>query len=362
MEVSYAHAKEDIAGRINVHTVDLALIDEEHDVNYILLTLKYMCMQYSAIPIVLVRSACSDIEAVVSIMEKSVTSYISYTKTLQQLRAYLLFCLHKYAPRHVRYAHENAQPLKHDKMLIGASNEMRRIRSFIAQSASTNASVMLFGESGTGKNLIAHLIHLNSSRSDNNFQAVNCAAIPDTLAESEFFGSEVGAFTGAIARKGVFTLSHNGTLFLDEVTDLSPFSQSKLLHAIDQQKYIPLGSERECKVDIRFISATNKNIHTLISHQEFRSDLYYRMAILYYTIAPLRERLEDIMPLALHFLHAENSDAYFSIHATDKIISHSWPGNIRELRNCMIRASALSSGNKVRDKDIVFDPNMHTLQ
>lgn len=239
--------------------------------------------------------------------------------------------------------------------IYGKSQAIQQLIVFIQKSARTSAPVLLFGETGTGKDLVAQFIHQLSKKNNHRFVPINCSAIPETLFESEMFGSEAGAFTDAIKREGIFGRAHKGTLFLDEIGDLSLLSQTKILRAIESKTYIPLGSTKERHTDIRIIAATNRDLQSLIKKEKFREDLYYRLAVLMHTITPLRERTEDIPPIAWEMLKKiSHNNKYFTTSAIDKLIAYRWPGNVRELRNCIERVVAMSDNTKISNHEINF--------
>jgi len=237
--------------------------------------------------------------------------------------------------------------------MVGGSGSMRQVYEQIAQVAGTNTSVLIRGESGTGKELIAHAIHYNSPRAKKPFVKVSCAALPDTLIESELFGYEKGAFTGAQARKlGRFELAEGGTLFLDEIGDLNLTTQVKLLRVIQEREFERLGSTETIKIKVRLITATNKDLEKAISEGTFREDLYYRLNVFTIFIPPLRERKPDVMALADYFLekytkeHGKNIKR-ISTPAIDMLMSYHWPGNVRELENAMERAVLICDGTVI---------------
>jgi len=237
--------------------------------------------------------------------------------------------------------------------LIGNSGPIRRVYEQVTQVASTNTTVMLRGESGTGKELIAHAIHYNSTRKNSPFIKVNCAALPETLIESELFGYERGAFTGAHSqKKGRFELAEGGTLFLDEIGDLNASTAVKLLRVLQEKEFDRLGGTRTIKADVRLIVATNKNLEKAIAGGTFREDLYYRLNVFAIFVPPLRERKSDVLLLADHFLE-EYSNRHgkhikrISTPAIDMLMSYHWPGNIRELENAVERAVLVCDGNVV---------------
>jgi two-component system, NtrC family, response regulator AtoC len=252
------------------------------------------------------------------------------------------------AEEHLRLVKEN-RFLKEEKnsRLVAESPEMQRIVQDLEKIARSNASVFITGESGTGKEVLAAEIHRLSNRSAAPFIKVNCAAIPETLVESEFFGHERGAFTGAIAKKtGRFELADKGTLFLDEVTEIPIVLQPKLLRAIQEQEFERVGGMKPIKVNVRFLAASNRSMQEAIETKMLREDLYYRLNVMPIHIPPLRARTEDILPLARHFLEktcAENhkTPKTFSEKAIQKLLKYSWPGNVRELANIIERTVVL---------------------
>lgn len=233
--------------------------------------------------------------------------------------------------------------------IIGESKSMKDTIRLAKSVAPSNSSVMLLGESGTGKELFARAIHMESDRYNGPFVAVNCAAVPDTLLESEFFGYERGAFTGAktTGKQGLFELATNGTLFLDEIGDLPTHLQAKILRAIQEQQIRRIGGENVIPINIRIISATNKNLRTMVEEGTFREDLYYRLNVIPINIPPLRDRKEDILIFAKHFAkdmgkNMGKNDLNFTPEALSELMRHDWPGNVRELQNVIERAVILA--------------------
>ena len=228
--------------------------------------------------------------------------------------------------------------------LIGKSQGMQEIYSKIEQVADSRTTVLITGESGTGKELVAKALHYNSSRRERPFIALNCAALPETLIESELFGHEKGSFTDATARRvGQFELANTGTLFLDEIGDLSPITQAKLLRVIQEREFTRIGGVQSIKVDVRIVAATNKNLDDLVRKGQFREDLYYRINVIALVLPPLRERGEDIPLLAKHFLEKRLDEERrprieFGKEALELLTRYSWPGNVRELENFVEQA------------------------
>ena len=237
--------------------------------------------------------------------------------------------------------------------LIGKSPAMQEIYSKIEQLADTKTTVLITGESGTGKELVARALHYNSARRDRPFIAINSAALPETLIESELFGHEKGSFTDAQARRiGQFELAHGGTLFLDEIGDLSPATQAKLLRVLQEREFTRVGGTQPIKVDVRIITATNKQLDELVKREAFREDLYYRINVVVLHLPPLRDRREDIPLLAQHLL-AKRTEGMsrppqeFTKDALELLTSYSWPGNVRELENVVEQALIWSHGKSI---------------
>ena len=245
--------------------------------------------------------------------------------------------------------------------IIGRSAPLRHMLAQIDAVAETGATVLILGESGVGKELVAREIHRRSQRSDKVMVKANCAAIPDDLFESEFFGHARGAFTGAHAdRIGRFQLADQGTLFLDEVGDIPLHLQSKLLRALQEQEFDRVGEERTRKVDVRVIAATNHDIRTEVAAGRFREDLFYRLSVFPIEVPPLRERADDVIPLALHFLEQNARELKkpklrLTREQGKLLTDYSWPGNIRELQHVIARAAILTSGTKLMLDPALFD-------
>jgi two-component system nitrogen regulation response regulator NtrX len=250
------------------------------------------------------------------------------------------------------------EKVKDKYRLIGESRAIKEIKKLIEDIAPTNGRVLITGENGTGKELVARLIHEKSLRRHKRFAEINCAAIPDELIESELFGYVKGAFTNALKdKKGKFLLADGGTLFLDEIGDMSLKTQAKVLRVIEEQRFEPLGSTESISIDTRIITATNKNLEIEIQRGTFREDLYFRINVIPIYVPPLRERKEDIPLLAKHFLE-EFSEEYgrkpreFTNDAIEKLTRYSWPGNVRELKNLIERLVIIVKGDKITEKDI----------
>jgi transcriptional regulator with PAS, ATPase and Fis domain len=226
---------------------------------------------------------------------------------------------------------------------IVRSDALKRVMHLVEQVASHPAAVLIIGETGTGKEMIAHAIHSHSLRCNKPWIDVNCAAIPEHLVESELFGYEKGAFSGAEAQKiGFFEMADGGTLFLDEVGDLDPKVQVKLLRVLDGAPYYRLGGNKKVSVNVRVVAATNQNMEEMVRSGRFRSDLYHRLAEFKLEIPPLRERPEDLLAIADQILHQHYPESHFTHDAVTGLLSYEWPGNVRELRNAVFRAIMLA--------------------
>ena len=250
--------------------------------------------------------------------------------------------------------------------IVGSGEEMQQVLKKVGQVAASEATVMITGESGTGKELIARCIHRHSHRSDNPFHAVNCAAIPENLIESELFGHEKGSFTGATeAKAGQFELCHNGTLFLDEIGDMQLPTQTKILRAIQEGEIQRVGATKIKKVDVRLLAATHKNLEDMVKQKSFREDLYYRLNVVRISTPALRERMEDLPELVDFMLQRLNKEkgtgtAEISKEAMDLLSKHNWPGNVRELENVLHSASVVSKGKRILTKDLPTSINIES--
>jgi len=263
------------------------------------------------------------------------------------------------AVRHYRLIRENRELAAaivtlRTKDFIGESKAMQQVRALIERVAPLDVSVLIQGETGTGKELVARLVHKASNRASEKFVAVNCAALNESLLESELFGHEKGAFTGAEGRKkGLFELADGGTLFLDEINSMSPALQVKLLRVLQENSFLRVGGQEEVRVDVRVLSASNADLQTEVEAGRFRSDLFYRLKVMDLTLPPLRDRVEDIPELAYYFLRKyaakyEKEISAISHAALRKLVSHDWPGNVRELENCVSRALVMESSSTLQ--------------
>ena len=269
--------------------------------------------------------------------------------------------LHKRLAREINVLKRRARVLGADDGMVGSSQKMLELREMIHQVADSDATILVVGESGTGKELVANMIREHSSRREKPFLKVNCNAINENLLESDLFGYEKGAFTGAAARrKGRFEIVDGGTIFLDEIGDISPRMQSSLLRVLQNGELVRVGGTTPIKVDVRVIAATNVDLAKAVQGDKFRLDLYYRLNIIKITLPSLRERKEDIVELATHFVKHyrvafKKEIDFLPSTVIDKLLEHDWPGNVRELENVMQRAVLTARNNVITDQDLVFD-------
>lgn len=303
---------------------------------------------------VIILTAYGTIDTAVEAMRRGAYTYITKPINRRELLLHIKNGLEKSSlSREVRRLKALVGERYGFENIIGKSRKMQDVMEQVARAAETDSNVCIYGESGTGKELIAKSLHLLSSRKDKPFVAVNCAAIPEGLYEGELFGYEKGAFTGAIRNKrGFFVQAHGGSLFLDEVSEMTESMQVKLLRVLQEKQLYPLGSEKPMAVDIRLLTATNKNLHDEVANGRFREDLFYRIYVIPIHLPPLRERKEDIPLLVDHFLNKFNKKMGkrvkgFSAPALQKLLSYTWPGNVRELENTIEYAVAMAAQDVV---------------
>jgi len=302
--------------------------------------------------VVIMISAFATTETAVEAMKEGAYDYIPKPFNVDEVKETIRNALDRRTLEFEKEALE-AQLKKtyHFGHIVGNSAAMMKIYNAINQVADTRANLLITGESGTGKELIARAIHENSARKDNPLTVIHCGGIPETLMESELFGHRKGAFTGAIDdKKGLFEVSHGGTVFLDEVAELTHSVQVKILRVVQEKAFKPVGETRDVEVDVRIICATNKNLEDEVIAGNFREDLYYRLNVIHIDVPPLRERREDLTALSQHFLEKYAGETGKSIHklssyALDMLARYDFPGNIRELENMIERSVALETTN-----------------
>jgi len=303
-------------------------------------------------PPVVILSARDDISSVVKAVRRGACDYLVKPYELNALIRTLQQAVQE-ASRPKEVPAQAAEEALAE--MVGESEAMLALKAMVKRYASHSASVLITGPSGSGKELVAQALHRLSARRQGPFIALNCAAIPLSLFESELFGSEKGAFTDARLRPGSFELASGGSLFLDEIGEMSLEAQAKLLRVLETKELIRVGGTQTIRVDVRIISATNQDLRKLIAEKRFREDLFYRLSVLPLSLPPLAERKEDIILLALHFLRQKSATQLkLAECARNKLLTHAWPGNIRELRNVMERAIVLAEEGVVRARDIVF--------
>ncbi|HEX2055286.1 MAG TPA: sigma-54 dependent transcriptional regulator [Nitrospiraceae bacterium] len=318
-----------------------------------LAVLQSMRTEDPQIPVIMLTGTKS-VKTAVDAMKLGAADYLSKPFDIEELRIVVDRTLNSQdLEREVRHLRAQIVQRYAFHNLIGKSPSMQEIYAKIEQVADSRTTVLITGESGTGKELVAKAVHYNSSRRDRPFIALNCAALPETLIESELFGHEKGSFTDATARRvGQFELANSGTLFLDEIGDLSATTQAKLLRVLQEREFTRIGGVQSIKVDVRIIAATNKNLDELVRKGLFREDLYYRINVIALYLPPLRERGEDIALLAKHFLakriEEEKRPAQeFSKDALELLTRYPWPGNVREMENIIEQAFIWSKGSTV---------------
>ncbi|MBW1730662.1 MAG: sigma-54-dependent Fis family transcriptional regulator [Deltaproteobacteria bacterium] len=311
-----------------------------------------------AIPVI-IMTAYSSVETAVEALKKGAYDYLTKPLDFDELRLAMERAMdHRKLKEENQFLRQALGRQFHIENIIGRSGAMVRLLETVAQVAPTEATILITGDSGTGKELIASAIHFNSLRKDGPFIKVNCAAITETLLESELFGHEKGAFTGAYRRKeGQFRLAHGGTIFLDEISEMPLSMQVKLLRVLQEREFSRVGGEEVIKVDVRVIAATNKDLTKEIEAGRFREDLYYRLNVVTLHVPPLRERNEDIPILAQHFLKVFSEKNRrnlkgFTPQAMDRMLHYHWPGNVRELMNAVERAVVLSRSEYVDIPDL----------
>ena len=349
-------ANDGVAGieSIKKNKIDLVLCDIKMPKKDGIEVLKFIIKEYSEIPVIMI-SGHGDLETAVESMRMGAFDYISKPPDLNRLLNSVRGAF-KGGLKEIK-AKSVIKKIK-EYNIIGKSPEILKIGSLITKVSKTNAKVLILGPNGSGKELVANQIHLNSPRASSPFVEVNCAAIPAELIESELFGHIKGAFTSAVKDKtGKFEAANGGTLFLDEVGDMSLSAQSKVLRALQEHKIQKVGSERDLVVDVRIIAATNKNLKNEIKDGKFREDLYHRLAVIEMNVPPLNERRSDIPLLSDYFLTQiamENSDEEKGIdnNALKKLQNFDWSGNVRELRNVIERLVILSEGPVISKEDV----------
>ncbi|MDI6802084.1 MAG: sigma-54 dependent transcriptional regulator [Thermodesulfovibrionales bacterium] len=339
---------------------DLVLMDIKMPVLNGIDALKKMKGSYPNIPIIMM-TAFGDTETAIEAMKDGAYDYVTKPFENSELRTIVEKGLASARLLAEASCSRIDDTPSYAERIVGKSNAILNVCKLIGQVAHTNVPVLLVGESGVGKELVARAIYHHSNRKNKPFIAVNCAALPENLVESELFGHEHGAFTGADKRRiGRFEQCNGGTIFLDEIGDMSPMTQSKVLRVLQDSTFERLGGSQPVKVDVRVIAATNKNLPDEVKAGHFRNDLYHRLNVVSLSIPPLRERREDIPSLAEYFIKKANIDTGHNIKgiqpdALMMLENYSWTGNVRELENTIRRAVVISKGNVIGNEDLLFE-------
>jgi two-component system response regulator AtoC len=347
---------------VKKHLVDLVLLDmrlPDVDGLEVLKKLKELDTEI----LVIMMTAYSDIQTAVLAMKSGAYHYINKPFELEELKLLIEKGLEtRSLINEVRRLHRQQRGEYQNSHIQGVSPQVEYVRELIGMISKTHkTSVLIQGESGTGKELAANAIHYGSKRKDKPLMKINCSAIPDSLLESELFGYEKGAFTDAKnTKKGLFELADGGTVFLDEIGDMKPFLQSKILRVLENQTFMRVGGEREIKVDVRVIAATNKDLEGLVKDGLFRKDLYYRLKVMVVEMPPLRDRVEDILLLSHLFVEENNREHNktikgFTEEGRQLLTQYHWPGNIRELKNVVERAMILTEQDTITAKHLPFE-------
>jgi two-component system response regulator GlrR len=358
-EVRAVLKEEEAIAAVKTEPVDLCLFDlmlEKQDGISLMESVHAISPDVPAI----ILTAHGTIETAVEAMRKGAYSYLTKPFEPRDLLLQIERALeHRRLNSEIKRLKELLEERFDFANIVARSAKMRSVLDIVTRIAKLDSTVHIHGESGTGKELIAKAIHLASGRKDRNFVALNCAALPETLLESELFGHEKGAFTGAVkTTKGLFTQAHGGTLFLDEIGDMPLATQSKLLRVLQERQFYPVGSEAPVEVDVRVIVATNKDLEEQVKKGLFRDDLFYRIHVIPIYLPPLRERKEDILPLAEHLLRkctAQMKREVKSIapEALRKMMLHDWPGNVRELENAIEYAVAMTQQDAITEEYVL---------
>jgi DNA-binding NtrC family response regulator len=312
-----------------------------------------------AIPVILV-TAYGDIPSAVQAMREGAFDYVTKPFDNDELRGLVARALELTRLRRENEELRRQLAGRDGWDVIAESEGMRAVLALVDRAAPSRAAVLILGESGTGKEVVARRLHLESERAGGPFVAVNCRAFAESVLESELFGHEKGAFTGAIAaHAGCFERADGGTLLLDEIGDVGPGFQAKLLRVVQEGEVQRVGATKPRRVDVRVVAATNRDLQTEVAEGRFREDLFFRLSVIPIVVSPLRERREDVLPLARHFLerHTRESGRQLGLSAAAErsLLSHAWPGNVRELRNAIERALVLTRDDEIQPEDLLLD-------
>jgi len=358
-EVTTAFREEDAIEAVKNQVFDLSIVDLQlaHQDGISLMEEFHLILPDMP---VIILTAYGSIESAVEAMKRGAYSYL--TKPFEP-QALLLQIERAMENRRLTVEIKRLKELLEERYdftnIVARSEKVKKVLEMVSQIAKTESTIYIHGESGTGKELIAKAIHLASERKNKPFVAINCAALPETLMESELFGHEKGAFTGAVrSKKGLFTQAHEGTIFLDEIGDMPLSIQAKLLRALQERQFYPVGSEKPVEVDVRVIVATRKDLEEQVKQGLFREDLFYRIHVIHIHLPPLKERKEDIPPLVEYFLKKFNRQMKKEVkgltpQAMQRIMLHEWPGNVRELENTVEYAVAMTQQDMITEDFIL---------
>jgi two-component system response regulator GlrR len=358
-DVTTALTDQEAKTAVVAHVFDLAIVDLQLGEQDGISLMEDLHTVSPGMPVIIL-TAHGSIESAVEAMKRGATTYLTKPFDARELVLHIEQALERGRLTSEisllkgllaeRYGFEN---------IVARSKAMERVLEVVSRIAPTDSTVYIHGESGTGKELIARALHLSSGRKDKPFVAINCAALPETLLESELFGHEKGSFTGAVrTSKGLFVQAHEGTIFLDEIGDMPLSIQSKFLRVLQERRFTPVGGDQPVSVDVRVIVATNKDLDKLVAQGSFREDLYYRIHVIPLALPPLRERKEDIPLLVDHFLKKYGTQMNKEVRgmtpkALQKLMLHDWPGNVRELENTIEYAIAMTRDDVIGEDGVL---------
>jgi nitrogen regulation protein NR(I) len=366
-QVILCHSGRDALDVVRKQEIDLILLDNKLPDRNGLEILKEVKRDHPKVSVI-IMTAFGTTETAIEAMKVGAFDYILKPFELDEISEFVAKGLEAHRLMKRAVAIPALSEFKEDSdQLIGKSKVMQEVYKLIGQVAKSDVNVLIRGESGAGKELVARAIYQHSRRKDHPFLAINCAAIPETLLESELFGFEKGAFTGANKRRiGKFEQCDKGTILLDEIGDMSLSTQAKILRVLQEGEFERIGGNETIKVDVRLLTSTNRKLEELIKEGKFREDLYYRLKIMSVTLPPLREHKEDIKELTEYFFHLYNQQLGAKVSHIDpsvfeKLASYDWPGNVRELANTINRSLILCKGEVMTDEDIVFDAESEVI-
>ena len=364
-QVTVALGYEDALDAAKAENFDLAIVDLRLADQDGMTLMETLHARYPGMPVIILTGHAS-VEGAVEAMKRGAYTYLTKPFDPRELVLQIARALES---RKLATENQRLRGLLKEKYdfasIVAKSDKMQQVLEAVSRIAKTDSTVYIHGESGTGKELIAKAIHLASERKDESFVAINCAAIPETLLESELFGHEKGAFTGAVrSTKGLFTQANQGTLFLDEIGDMPLSIQVKLLRALEERQFYPVGGEKPVQVDVRVVVATKKDLVEEVKKGLFREDLFYRIHVIPIILPPLKDRIEDIPYLVDHLLkkicqQMKRDVKGLTPKAMEKLMQHDWPGNVRELENTLEYAVTMTQGDMISD-DLVLQTKIPT--